>query len=480
MIIVAIVLIILCAYGAYWIADLRRLDRAIATLPIPPALPLVEILKNLEYIASLALKHKGAVKLWLGPKLYIAIGNPEDAQVVLDNCLDKDAVYRFLRPWLGRGLFIAPLGLWKAHRKVLLPIFHNKVVEEYLSVISTQADVLLERIAEQSGKSEFDVLKYITACTLDIVFETAMGERMDVQHTPDTSYLRARHTVMTILNKRFFKVWLQPDFIFNLTPFAKQQRENIEITHKFTDEVVKKKRRQQNMAISDNQLARQPKTVLDMLFGREIEFTDEQLREHIDSITIAGNDTTALVIAYTLVLLGIHQDAQNKVLQEQKNIFGDSKRGALKEDIFKMNYLERVIKESMRLYAVVPIISRNIHKDIYLPHSNVTVPAGAGAVVGAFAIHRLESLWGPNANEFDPDRFLPERSIDRHPAAFIPFSYGPRNCIGRNFGMIIIKCIISSFVRSYKIEANDLGPLKIEILLFPIKGHQIKVTKRLP
>lgn len=67
--------------------------------------------------------------------------------------------------------------------------------------------------------------------------ETAMGERMDVQHTPDTPYLRARHTVMTILNMRLFKVWLQPDCLFNLTSYAKQQKDNIDFTHKFTDEV---------------------------------------------------------------------------------------------------------------------------------------------------------------------------------------------------------------------------------------------------
>lgn len=69
--------------------------------------------------------------------------------------------------------------------------------------------------------------------------ETAMGERMDVQHCPDTPYLRARHTVMTILNMRLFKVWLQPDCLFNLTHYAKQQKDNIDLTHKFTDEVSK-------------------------------------------------------------------------------------------------------------------------------------------------------------------------------------------------------------------------------------------------
>lgn len=65
----------------------------------------------------------------------------------------------------------------------------------------------------------------------------------------------------------------------------------------------------------------------------------------------------------------------------------------------------------------------------------MTIPAGAGAVVGSFAIHRSERVWGPNAKEFDPDRFLPERAAKRHPVSFIPFSYGSRNCIGEFFNL---------------------------------------------
>ncbi|XP_026321348.1 cytochrome P450 4C1-like isoform X1 [Hyposmocoma kahamanoa] len=496
MIILGLLIILTCAYCAYWVARVQRIDRMTAALPGSPTLPLLgngmmffgtteKILQKLNEVGDIALKAKGAIKIWLGPKLYVAIANPEDAQIVLENCLDKDVVYRFLQPWLGHGLFIAPLNLWKTHRKVLLPVFHNKIVEEYLGVIAEQAHVLVKRLKERADGREFDVLKYITACTLDIVFETAMGERMNVQHSPDTPYLRARHTVMEILNMRLFKVWLQPDCLFNLTAYAKQQKDNIELTHKFTDEVVRKRRVEYELKKKRNSVTYSQKTndgklraILDLLFGREIDFTDEQLREHIDSITIAGNDTTALVISYTLVLLGIHQDVQDRVLQEQISIFEESTKGAEKEDLQKMNYLERVIKESMRLYTVVPIIARKIDKDIYLPACGTTLPAGVGAVIGAFVTHRWTKIWGENANDFDPDRFLPERSINRHPAAFLPFSYGSRNCIGRNFGMLIMKSVISSVVRSYKLKAEDVGPLKIEMLLFPIKGHLLKISKR--
>ncbi|OWR43638.1 cytochrome P450 CYP4G25 [Danaus plexippus plexippus] len=383
MIIFLMVVFLFCMYWLFWMSNTRRIEKFTASLPMPPSLPVIghaalflgnteKILKNLEDIASIALKNNGAVKLWLGPKLYIAIGNPEDAQLILENCLDKDVVYRFLRPWLGQGLFIAPLRLWKMHRKILLPVFHNKVIEEYIGVISKQADVLTERLEEQSGKETFDVLSYISACTLDIVFETSMGEKMDVQHWPDTPYLRARHTVMEILNKRLFKVWLQPDCLFKLTRYAKEQKKNIDLTHKFTDEVVQKRR---------------------------LQFEAKE--------AIGINNT----------------------------------------------------KDSA--------------------YSKVTIPSGVGAVVGAFAIHRSVDLWGSNANEFDPDRFLPERSKNRHPCSFIPFSHGSRNCIGRNFGMIIIKGIISNVIRSFRIQADEVGPLKIEMLLFPIRGHQIKITKRM-
>ncbi|XP_063537245.1 cytochrome P450 4c3-like [Cydia strobilella] len=489
MIILLLLFLSACASWVLWVVHTQRFEKATASLPSLPGVPLLgnamlfignteKILQNLQNIANLAFKHKGTVKIWLGPKLYVALANPEDVQVVLDNCLDKDVVYRFLRPWLGYGLFVAPLELWKSHRKVMRSVFNNKVVEEYLAVFAAQADVLVEKLDSMVGKGDFDVLKFITACTLDIVFETAMGERMDVQEKPDTPYLRARHTVMTILNMRFFKVWLQPDFLFNLTSYAKEHDESIKLTHKFTDEVVKKKRMEYEKNKHNNNTDGKLKAVLYLLFGREIEFTDEQLREHIDSITIAGNDTTALTIAYTLMLLGMNKDAQEKVVEEQREIFGDSKRGATKEDIPQMMYLERVIKESMRLYTVVPIIARNVDKDVYLPGSGITLPAGTGAVVGSFALHRSPAVWGPDADKFDPDRFLPERSADLHRAAFVPFSFGPRNCIGRNYGMLILKSVISTIIRSFKIDADEVGPLKMELLLFPIRGHQIRITRR--
>ncbi|CAH0589025.1 unnamed protein product [Chrysodeixis includens] len=367
----------------------------------------------------------GAIsKVWIGPTLYVVTLNPEDVQKILENCLEKDYSYKFLQTWLGNGLFVAPVDLWKAHRRLLLPIFHNRIIEDYIDVFAEQGQILVNRLHEQVGQKQFDIYEYITSCMLDIVFETAMGEKMDVQHNPDTPYLRARKTVMSIINMRLFKAWMQPDALFSLTAHAGIQKESIDATHKFTDEVIRKK-----IATFEQSSRKEGrKDILQLLLERKLEFSNVELREHIDSITIAGNDTTALVISYTLLLLGSHQDVQDKVCKELKLIFGNSLRSPTKEDLSKMVYLERVIKETMRLYTVVPIIGRKTQKELKL--STCSIPAGVGCAVVPMVMHRSKKIWGSDADSFNPDRFLPENCASRHPCAYIPFSYGMRNCIG--------------------------------------------------
>ncbi|XP_023942753.2 cytochrome P450 4C1-like [Bicyclus anynana] len=485
MFIFVLLFLLSCVYYVYFRRMRKPLYELSESLPNTGCLPIIghthwflggpeKVLKNIQQLASLVEDSGGISKVWIGPSLYIVSLNPDDVQKILENCLQKDSSYRFLQNWLGNGLFVAPVDLWKAHRRVLLSVFHNKIIDEYVDVFGEQGEVLVERLKEQINKPEFDVYKYITSCMLDIVFETAMGEKMDVQHNPDTPYLRARNAVMSIIGMRLFKAWMQPDVLFNLTPYSKQQKENIDLTHKFTDEVVRKKRMLHEKNGPEKNLGR--RDLLQLLLDRETKFTDEELRDQVDSITIAGNDTTALVISYALLLLGCHQEEQEKVYAEVKGIFGDSSRHPTKADLNKMDHLERVIKETMRFYTVVPIIGRQTQKELKL--STCTVPAGVGCAVLPFAMHRSKRIWGPDADSFNPDRFLPEASAKRHPCSYIPFSYGARNCIGRHFGMIVMKSVLANVLRNYKITSSSCGRLKIEILLFPVSGHMITIEKR--
>ncbi|XP_045774553.1 cytochrome P450 4C1-like [Maniola jurtina] len=480
-----ILFLLSCAYYIYFRRIRKPLYELSQSLPNIGCLPIIghthwfiggpeRVLKNIQHLAGLVDDSGGVSKIWIGPSLYIVSFNPDDVQKILENCLQKDSSYRFLQTWLGNGLFVAPVDLWKAHRRVLLPVFHSRIIDDFIDVFGEQGNVLVTRLKERLDKPKFDVFKYITSCMLDIVFETAMGEKMDVQHNPDTPYLRARNSVISIIGMRLFKAWMQPDVLFNLTSYSKLQKENIDLTHKFTDEVVRRKRILFEEKGPVQKYGR--RDLLELLLDKEMKFTDEELRDHVDSITIAGNDTTALVISYALLLLGSHPEAQERVYLELKGIFGESSRAPTKEDVNKMDYLERVIKETMRLYTVVPIIGRETQKELKL--STCTIPAGVGCAVLPFIMHRSKRIWGPDADVFNPDRFLPEASAKRHPCSYIPFSYGARNCIGRHFGMIAMKSILANVLRSYKVTSSTCDRLKIEILLFPVSGHMISIENR--
>lgn len=122
-------------------------------------------------------------------------------------------------------------------------------------------------------------------------------------------------------------------------------------------------------------------------------------------------------------------------------MFGDSNRGCTAEDATQLKYLERCIKESLRLYPSVPNIKRRVSEDIVL--EGYTIPAGATISMHIYALHRNEEVF-PDPLAFKPERFESEQFTARHPFAFVPFSAGPRNCIGK-FPLSILRSLTIGF-----------------------------------
>ena len=113
--------------------------------------------------------------------------------------------------------------------------------------------------------------------------------------------------------------------------------------------------------------------------------------------------------------------------EELNEVFGDSDRPCTMEDTTKLKYLECCIKESLRLYPAVPNITRYMSEDSEL--GGYTIPSGASVSMQIYALHRNEEYF-PDPDAFKPQRFQTNESIGRHAFAFVPFSAGPRNCIG--------------------------------------------------
>ncbi|KAJ8871478.1 hypothetical protein PR048_027795 [Dryococelus australis] len=199
----------------------------------------------------------------------------------------------------------------------------------------------------------------------------------------------------------------------------------------------------------------------------------------LSTCCLPGHDTVAAGTSFLACILGYKQDIQEKVVQELYEIFGDSDRPATFNDTLQMKYLERVILETLRLFPPVPVIARKVTENVKLA-SGYTIPAGTTCIIPQFYLHRLPSVY-PNPEEFNPDNFLAENMSKRHYYSFIPFSAGPRSCVGRKYAMLKMKVMISTLFRNYRILADmpyNKFPLQADIILKRSDGFIITIEER--
>lgn len=159
-----------------------------------------------------------------------------------------------------------------------------------------------------------------------------------------------------------------------------------------------------------------------------------ELKGECSGLITASYETTAFTLTHTLILLAMFPEYQDAVIEELKEVFPSSGPfDVTYEDIQKLEYMDRVLNETWRLFPTIPTIPRELKDNIRLSNG-VLVPKDVIVLIDIFNLHRNKDLWGPDAAIFNPNNFLPDNSRDRHPCAFIPFSKGRRNCIGfQNF-----------------------------------------------
>lgn len=449
--------------------------------------------KRLAVIRKWDAKFGPIYKTWLGSKAFVHIMKPEYIEVILSSTkhIQKGAIYRFVTPWLGTGLLTSKGAKWHKHRKMITPTFHFKILESFIEVFNDNCLILLEKLKLKSESQEvFDIHPYITLCALDIINETAMGTKINAQEQEHSPYVKSLYELSRLTMARFNKVWLHSDFIFRHSSLGKEFYGHLKVLHDFTSGVVKerKEKRKQNGTTTEQQDGtgvKQRKAFLDLLLdvseneesGNRL--TSEELREEVDTFMFEGHDTTTAGISWALFLLGNHSAVQEKAAEELDKIFQDDPdRLATIADLSEMKYLERVIKETLRIRPVVPFISRKIEEDVKI--DEYLIPRDTTISLSIWSLHR-DPRYFPDPEKFNPDNFLPERVQTRHPYAFIPFSAGPRNCIGQKFAMLEEKVILSSILRKFKIEAvekmEDMTIIS-EIILKSKSGIKVRLAPR--
>ncbi|EDV99545.1 cytochrome P450 4g15 [Drosophila grimshawi] len=477
-------------------------------------------------------------KMWIGPKLVVFIYDPRDVELLLSShvYIDKASEYKFFKPWLGDGLLISTGQKWRAHRKLIAPTFHLNVLKSFIELFNENSRNVVRKLRAEDGRT-FDCHDYMSEATVEILLETAMGVSKKTQDKSGFEYAMAVMRMCDILHARHRSIFLRNEFIFTLTRYYKEQGRLLNIIHGLTTKVIRSKkaafeqgtrgslaqnelkaaaleqdqREQQQQApvvkpepaipfaglsygqsaglkddldVEDNDIGEKKRLAfLDLMLESAQSgalITDTEIKEQVDTIMFEGHDTTAAGSSFFLSLMGIHQDIQDRVIAELDGIFGDSQRPASFQDTLEMKYLERCLMETLRMFPPVPLIARELQEDLKLNSGPYVIPRGATVTVATILLHRNPKVYA-NPNVFDPDNFLPERQANRHYYAFVPFSAGPRSCVGRKYAMLKLKILLSTIMRNYRVY-SDLSEsdfrLQADIILKREEGFRVRLQPR--
>ncbi|KAL1465327.1 hypothetical protein WDU94_004909 [Cyamophila willieti] len=348
-----------------------------------------------------------------------------------------------------------------------------------------------------------------------MVMVNTLGLNPKAQHNPkDQEFMHHFETVLEIGIRRMFNILLQSDIIYRLSGLrakSKFSADYLTNASKNFLNVIRNRRAKEinNLGTSENlgsaklkengsagdfipgvavpQVVDEApvKSFAELLMENPNYSTedDSELISQMITIIGAGQDTSKSQNMVTLILLGLHPDVQDKVQEELDLILGpDPNICPSYEDIGKLDYLEMVIKESLRMFPAGLFLARSVDEDCDLG-DGVILPAGAQIFVSMYSLHR-DPTYYPCPDSFDPSRWTPEAVAQRPANCFMPFSTGPRNCIGAKYAMLAMKTFLADLLRCYTIlpadecaSVDDIG-FDMQVTLKLNENCKIRLKKR--
>lgn len=454
----------------------QKLARAMDSFPGPPTHWLfghaleIQKLGSLDKVVSWAQQFPYAHPLWFGQFIgFLNIYEPDYAKAVYSRGDPKAAdVYDFFLQWIGKGLLVLEGPKWFQHRKLLTPGFHYDVLKPYVAIFAESTRIMLDKWEKKASENKsFDIFCDVGHMALDTLMKCTFGKGDSGLGHSDNSYYLAVSDLTLLMQQRIDSFQYHNDFIYWLTPHGRRFLRACQIAHDHTDEVI----RQRKAALQDEKekkkiQQRRHLDFLDILLGARdesgIKLSDADLRAEVDTFMFEGHDTTTSGISWFLYCMALYPEHQQLCREEVRGILGD--RDSFQwDDLAKMTYLTMCMKECFRLYPPVPQVYRQLSKPVTFVDGR-SLPAGSLISLHIYALHRNSNVW-PDPEVFDPLRFSPENTAGRHPFAFMPFSAGPRNCIGQQFAMNEMKVVTALCLLRFEFS---LDPSKM-----PIKMPQL-------
>ncbi|WP_380680285.1 cytochrome P450 [Salinigranum sp. GCM10025319] len=428
-----------------------------------------------EFITACAEAYGDVAHFELGPIDTYMITNPADIERVLVTDATKYRKPAFqddaIGDLLGDGLLMSEGETWRNQRELAQPAF---LMSRLSGLSELMVDYTEEMLAGWSPGDVIDVEIEMARLTVKIIVEAMFGSTIDDER------VRVVQENLEPLGTRF-----EPNpFRFAIPDWAptKENREYAEALSTIEEVVWDLIEEREGTQYGDGDGddgdgdGEEPMDLLSILLrARERgEQTNENLRDEMVTMLLAGHDTTALTLTYTWYLLSEHPDVESRLHDELDSLLDGRPTFA---DVRQMEYTEAVLNEAMRLYPPVYTIFREPQVDVRL--GGYRIPEGSAVMLPQWAVHRSERYWD-SPLEFDPDRWLDERADDRPRFAYFPFGGGPRFCIGKQLSMLEARLILGTVCQEYRLEYERDEPLDLRgsLTMHPRESMEMRVVER--
>lgn len=374
----------------------------------------------------------------------------------LDDYPKSIVTKNLLRPAIGDSLFIAEGAHWRWQRRTVAPVFSHRNVMNLAPIMGAAADRSCARIAA-AGPRAVDMADDMVRTTFDVISEvTFSGDGTfdaGAVHASIDAYI-AEAGKISLFDILGFPDWVPRPGRMMSGGAVKQMK-------RVADDAVEARRARGAKDVPD---------LLDLLLAGEDPETKRQmntaeLRDNLLTFIVAGHETTALTLAWSLYLCAFDQDVQDRARAEAQSVLQG--RTASGEDVANLPFIRMIADEALRLYPPAAMVSRTAQVDDTL--CGRKVKAGDTVIIPIYALHRNKLLWD-DPDAFRPDRFADRKAVPRY--AYLPFGDGPRICIGASFALqesvIILATLLSRF-RFKPVPGRNPDPVMI-ITLRPEGG----------
>jgi cytochrome P450 len=422
----------------------------------------------LAFGVGIARQFGNIVHYKLGPLHVYQLNHPDLIRQILVEQPEKfhkpGLVRRAFRPFAGDGLFTSDGALWKQQRKLMQPAFHHRQLAAYAGVMAAHARSMMDGFVDQEVR---DIGADMTRLTLGIVAKSLFGAELPREAGEIT---RSMLAVLDAANQRMNSPLQIPSWV----PTARNLRERRAVARlDATLQVLIRTRRASTESCDD---------LLSVLLAAVDEdsgarMSEQQLRDEMMTLFLAGHETTASALTWTWYLLSRHPAVEMRLVEELHRVLAG--RAPSVDEQPKLPYSEMVIREALRLYPPAPGIAREPIEDVTI--GGYDVPKGSLIVVNTYAIQR-DGRFFADPERYDPERFAPgwEERIPRY--AYLPFGGGPRVCIGNGFAMMEARLILATVAQRYRLllEPDEtIRPVQL-VTLRPSGPVRMRLTRREP